>query len=179
MDRAAFYATMRPVIGPLTQEQVDGTEALLNEAEKRQTPLHHLAYMLATAWHETAYRMQPIEEIGKGKGRRYGQKIKGHVYYGRGFVQLTWLSNYEHASDKLGIDFVNHPEKALELGPATEILFTGMTNGWFTGKKLKDYINANGVDYREARRVINGTDRAEKIAGHARSFEHALRAAGY
>lgn len=182
MDRAAFYAAVRPVFGPLEQHQVDGFEAILNEAAKRETPLQHLAYMLATAWHETAFKMQPIPEIGKGRGRRYGKPAGpyGHVYYGRGFVQLTWLSNYEHAGDKLGIDLVQFPEKALELPVAAEIMFAGMTQGWFTGRRLADYIGSGApADYKEARRIINGLDCAEKIAGYARSYEHALKAAGY
>jgi putative chitinase len=115
MDRAAFYGAARHAFGPLEQHQVNGFEAILDEAVKRETPLQHLAYMLATAWHETAYKMQPIEEIGKGRGRSYGKALGPFkkVYFGRGFVQLTWLSNYEHAGDKLGVDLVQFPEKAL------------------------------------------------------------------
>jgi hypothetical protein len=181
MDRAAFYAAARHTFGPLEQHQVDGFESILNEAEKRQTPLQHLAYMLATAWHETGFKMQPVEEIGKGRGRKYGHPTGPfkHVYYGRGFVQLTWLSNYEHASDKLGVDLVQFPEKALDLTIAAEIMFAGMSQGWFTGKKLRDFIGPNGADYKDARRIINGLDCSEKIAGHARHFEAALRAASY
>jgi putative chitinase len=181
MDRAAFYGAARHSFGPLEQSQVNGFEAILDEAVKRETPLQHLAYMLATAWHETAFKMQPIEEIGKGRGRSYGKALGPFkkVYYGRGFVQLTWLSNYEHAGEKLGVDLVQFPEKALELPIAAEIMFAGMSQGWFTGKKLANYIGPNGADYHDARRVINGTDCAAKIAGYARSFEGALRAAGY
>lgn len=181
MNRAAFYAAMRPVIGPLNQSQVDGFESLLDHAEVAETPLHHLAYILATTWHETAFRMQPIAEFGKGRGRAYGKPAGpyGHKYYGRGYVQLTWLSNYERASDELGPDFVRFPDLVMKPGHAAMILFHGMAEGWFTGKKLSDFINANRVDYRGARKIINGTDRAEKIAGYARSYEHALRAAGY
>lgn len=181
MNRAAFYAAMRPVIGPLNHPQVDGFEAILDAAEGLKTPLHHLAYMLATAWHETAFRMQPIEEFGKGRGKQYGKPAGpfGQRYYGRGYVQLTWLSNYEKAQAELGVDLVQSPHLALQPDIAAEIMFTGMAEGWFTGKKLSDFINANRVDYRGARKIINGTDRAEKIAGYARSFEHALKAAGY
>lgn len=45
----------------------------------------------------------------------------------------------------------------------------GCTEGWFTGKKLADYS-----DYVNMRRVVNGTDRAEMIAGYAETFEAAL-----
>ena len=53
----------------------------------------------------------------------------GKVYYGRGFVQLTWERNYETMSDLLGVDFVDHPELALELDNATNIMFLGMIQG--------------------------------------------------
>jgi len=46
-----------------------------------------------------------------------------------------------------------------------------MVNGWFTGKKLSDF-----TDYRNMRRIINGTDKAMEIAGFAKVFEMALNA---
>ena len=39
-------------------------------------------------------------------------------------------------SDLLGVDFVHHPEFALELNNATNIMFIGMIKGLFTGKSL-------------------------------------------
>src|SRR5262245_5088178 len=185
MDRAAFYAAVRASRlfgGSLGQRQVDGIEYMFDAAEHRSTPLQFLAYMLATAWHETARTMQPIAEYGHGKGRRYGVPAGpyGHVYYGRGLVQLTWLANYRRAGDAIGVDLVKFPDKALELGNATLIMFEGMGEGWFTGKKLADYIGPPPrADYRGARRVVNGTDQAEAIAALASAFETALTAAGY
>jgi putative chitinase len=185
MDRSKFYASLRArgsgVFGTsLSQGQVAGIEAILDEAEKRGTMRAHLAYMLATVYHETAHTMQPIEEYGRGKGRKYGVPAGpyGRVYYGRGFVQLTWLANYEKAGRKLGIDLVKFPERALELRIATAIMFDGMAEGWFTGKKLSDYDGAR-YDFINARRIINGTDRAEQIAKYARAFEAALVAGDY
>lgn len=52
----------------------------------------------------------------------------------------------------------------------------GMEAGRFTGKKLSDYLPG---DYVNARRIINGTDKAEQIAGYARQFEAALKAGGW
>ncbi|WP_082550011.1 hypothetical protein [Mesorhizobium sp. Root157] len=186
MDRAKFFAGLRSrdsgVFGTsLSQKQVTGTEAILDEAQRRGTRLPCLAYILATAYHETAHTMQPIEEYGRGKGRKYGVPAGpyGKVYYGRGFVQLTWLANYQKAGEKLSVNLVKFPERALELGIATEILFSGMSEGWFTGKKLDDYLSALRTDYAGARRIINGTDRANMIGGYALTFEKALTAAGY
>ncbi|QQM29279.1 hypothetical protein JET14_13175 [Martelella lutilitoris] len=192
-DRSAFYASLRKrdsgVFGTsLSQGQVDGIEAILDEAEKRGTQLDYLAYMLATVYHETAHTMQPIEEYGKGKGREYGQPDGpyGKVYYGRGFVQLTWLFNYEKASKKLGVDFVRYPELVMDLKNATAILFDGMAEGWFTGKSLSDYLDGvdepDAEDLREfsnARRIINGTDKQVMIGKYALAFETALKAGGY
>ena len=125
--------------------------------------------MLATSFHETARTMQPIREYGRGKGMRYGT-----TYYGRGFVQLTWEANYRKASAVAGVDLVAHPDRALELPIAAAILFDGMIKGWFTGPRLADYISGTLCDFVQARRIINGTDRATLIAEHAVRFGHAL-----
>jgi putative chitinase len=98
IDRTMFFAGVRhgPFPGSLTDPQVSGMGAILNEWDRRRLSDNHwLAYMLATAFHETAHTMQPIEEIGHGKGRKYGTPVNGHVYYGRGYVQLTWDYNYK------------------------------------------------------------------------------------
>lgn len=50
-----------------------------------------------------------------------------------------------------------------------------MKDGIFTGKKLSDYISSAGVDYVEARRIINGSDQQQLIAGYARKVESILR----
>lgn len=179
------WSILRSGLGSLSQSQVDEINFLVSEFDKDKSINYPQAsYMLATTWHETAKTMLPIEEYGKGKGRKYGQHYdidgsiyKGldHIYYGRGYVQLTWLSNYNLAKQKLGIDFVNHPEYALHREHAVKILITGMKEGWFTGRKLSDYINQSKKDYVNARRIINGTDKAQKIANEATIFERALR----
>jgi hypothetical protein len=183
MDRAKFFAAVRAPLfaGKLAGTQVSGTDAILDEAERRGTPLAHLAYMLATAYHETAHTMQPIAEYGRGKGRKYGVSGKhGQAPYGRGYVQLTWDVNYERADKELGLKgaLLRNFDLAMRPDIAAKIMFVGMTEGWFTGKKLADYIGEN-ADYVGARRIINGTDKAEKIAGYAATFEAALRSGGY
>ncbi len=46
--------------------------------------------------------MQPIEEYGRGKGRKYGAPAGpyGKIYFGRGYVQLTWLEPGYQERDK-------------------------------------------------------------------------------
>lgn len=136
-----------------------------------------LSYVLATVYHETAATMEPIEEYGKGKGRSYGEPDPqtGKTYYGRGYVQLTWKANYEKMQPCLylasghpaPLSLVINPDMALEPLYAMQIAAYGMLEGVFTGKKLADYINDKGINFFDARRIINGTDRAELVAGYA------------
>ena len=201
MDEAKFFDQVRhnPFPNKLSGPQVIGMSVILEEGERRRTPRNHLAYMLATAYHETAATMFPIIERGSRAyfnkyeantpiGRRLGNtKLgDGYRYRGRGFVQLTGRTNYERVAHILNIDALNNPEVVLLPQNAAEILFAGMDQGWFTGKALDDFIDGkdegDAEDWREfvaARRIINGTDKAQKIAGHAIAFEHALEAAGY
>lgn len=157
-----------------TQQQVDGISSILDtwENDYKTLSLPDVAYCLATVYHETAKTMTPIEEYGKGKGKKYGKvdSTTGKAYYGRGYVQLTWLRNYALAGIKLGIDLVKHPELALDLEIASKIMFQGMRDGWFTGKKLSNYCHKNPPDFLNARRIINGLDRAGLIASYARRF---------
>jgi len=131
--------------------------------------------MLGTAYHETAQTMQPVPEIGKGRGRAYGAQVDGKVYYGRGYVQLTWRSNYEAMSKVVGEDLVADPDLALQPDIAAKVMFYGMEHGSFTGKKLADYFDGAKSDWLHARRIINGMDRAAQIALYAREFYQALR----
>lgn len=161
--------------GRLSHSQVNGIEAILTAINQHSLPdKRQVAYMLATAYHETARTMQPIEELGKGRGREYGVAIEGKVYYGRGYVQLTWLYNYKVMGKLLHVNLVKNPALACEPDIAAQIMLQGMTRGLFTGKKLSGYINSLTCDYVNARRIINGLDKATQIAGYARLWESAL-----
>lgn len=123
-----------------------------------------LAYILATAWHESW--LKPIKEIRAAQGTSLYNTQNQYWYtgyYGRGFVQLTWQSNYKKMGNWLGVDLVNNPDLALQPDIAAKILVYGMINGSFTGKKLSDYINGSYNDFYNARRVVNGLDQAQKI----------------
>jgi len=172
-DAQHFFATIRPMFGSMTQSQVDGCNALL--AASDGLPVTWRAYLLATAFHETARTMQPIAEYGHGKGKPYGQPGKhgGQAAYGRGYVQLTWDANYEKADEKMGLNGALLADFGLAMQPdiAAKIAVHGMSEGWFTGKAFKDYLPG---DYVHARRIINGMDKADVIAGYARKFEEAL-----
>lgn len=180
IDRSKFYGVIRGAFGSISQSQVDGFEAIFDAWEKRQLQdIRWLAYMLATTWHETARTMQAIEEYGKGRDRTYGKEDPNtkKSYYGRGLVQLTWSHNYKKMSSIIYGDesLYLHPELALDLNCAVEILFTGMTEGSFTGRKLLNYFNATRNDPVNARKIINGLDKAVMIAGYHKKFLEALK----
>jgi putative chitinase len=183
MDLAKFFDGVRdrPFGGKLKQAQVDGCSTLIAAFEKARWPVAHAAYGLATAFHETAATMQPIAEYGRGKGRSYGKPDPktGQTYYGRGYVQLTWLFNYEKAQKELGYPLVSQPDLAMRPDIAADVMVRGMQEGWFTGKANKTYLDKTPPNYFDARRIINGTDKAALVAGYAKSFELALVAAGY
>lgn len=187
INHKIFYDEVRQGLfgRTLTQGQVDGMNAILAEWEERGlTDLRWLAYMLATVKWETAHTMQPIEEYGKGEGRAYGipDPETGEAYYGRGYVQLTWKENYAKMGKLLGLDLVKIPSLALNELIAVQILFEGMLKaesgvGDFTGVSLERYFNDTTEDWVNARRIINGTDKAQEIANIAHRFYEALQKA--
>lgn len=174
-DRKVYFDGVRPTLfsNALSQQQVEGQEAILGEWELPQvgevsTDTRWLAYMLATTYHETSATMWPIEEYGKGSGMDYGKKDPetGQTYYGRGYVQLTWRDNYKKATVELGLkgdaDLEWHAQMALDPQIAADVMFIGMREGWF--RKSSDgrpqtlfrYFNDSTEDPYGAREIING-----------------------
>jgi putative chitinase len=137
--------------------------------------------------------MLPIKEMGgnsyftkmydiagdrPAKARELGNTTKGDGarFCGRGYVQLTGKRNYEKAAKYLGRDLVGSPDLAMDMTIAAQVMFGGMAEGWFTGRRLGDYDSPNGgFDARNARRIINGTDKAATIAVYYSHFLTALR----
>lgn len=199
-DPVAFFDALRHgLLGPtLSGEEVKGCAAVLEAMQG--APLSWTAYALATAYHETASTMMPIKEYG---GEMYFTRMydvtgvraqkalamgntcagDGPKYCGRGYVQLTWKANYAKAGAGCGVDLVAYPDKAMDPKIAAKIMREGMSEGWFTGKKFSDYLpvagRATSGQYRYARFIINGSDKAERIAGHAKAFEEALVLGGW
>lgn len=216
MDRAAFFAAARakPFGGSLSQSAVDGCDAILDAWETYgDGDANKLAYVLATAFHETGATMAPVVENlnysaaglrstfpsyftaaqatayarqpEKIANRAYANRIgngseasgDGWRHRGRGYAQLTGRANYADWAKRTGLDLIGNPDLARDPLVAARILVQGSMLGTFTGKKLGDYIGGSKVDFTNARRVINGTDKAAVIAGYAESFAAAIRAA--
>lgn len=198
----AFFNAVRSSLfgGKITQAQVDGMNALERAwAARGDGNVQRFAYVLGTAYHETARTMQPIYEkgprayfdkyepgtkIGKVLGNRHPGD--GYTYRGRGHIQLTGRANYFKAGKELGLDLANNPDRALEMTVSAHVCVIGCMEGWFTGKDLTDYIDdvdeGDAEELREfanARRVVNGTDKAALIGSYAIQFEKALKAAKF
>ena len=166
IDRETFFGGVRLHFGSLNETQVQGFEEILGEWENRELEDERwLAYMLATCWHETATKMQPIREMGS---EAYLKRKPYYPWVGEGLVQVTWKRNaVKFGATKPG-DLLNWPK-------ALEALFDGMTKGMFTGRELGDYFSMRTDDPVHARRIINGMDKAVLIAGYHRNFMGALQ----
>lgn len=200
INRQFFFDTVERTLfkKDLTPPQVAGMIAILDAWERRfdEQDQRWLAYILATAFHETAYTMQPVREtLAESEARAieileaafaagrlswvktpyWRRDEDGRSWHGRGLVQLTHKRNYEAMSVLTGIDLVADPDRAMEMDAAVTILIEGMLQGSFTGHKLADHLNATTEDWVNARRIVNGTDRAEKLAVYAVAFHAAIR----
>lgn len=193
---ASFKKEYKKILGPLSKESEDALNTLLKEieADKDLTEPAEIAYVLATVWHETwqakrNIRFAPCLEYYGGsrqeeyfencygcetpKGKKLGNVAKGDgaAFRGRGYVQITGKDNYARVSKAMGEgDFLIQCPWAAAVNPfAYKILSLGMRKGLFTGKKLSDFNEkGGGYDFVGARKIVNGKDKADVIAGHAR-----------
>ena len=155
------------------------TNAILKYALEKKLLRNELAYVLATAYWETGRTMKPVKEAYWLSEDWRKKNLRYYPWYGRGFVQLTWEANYKKAGDKLGVDLIKNKDLALDPDIAAKILVDGMIDGWFTGKKLSDYITLKKSDFIEARRIINGVDKKNEIAEIAKQYDADLKRVGY
>lgn len=201
MDRRIFFAGLRHAVfgGRLSEGQVAGIEAVLTRFSARGwSDPRWLAYMLATAHHETGGTMQAVRETFAADDDEAVARLErafragklptvttpywrrdaaGRSYYGRGLVQITHRENYARMSRVVGHDLVAEPDLALRLDVAATILVVGMTEGLFSGARLADYFVGIKADWQGARNIVNGRDRAARIAAKAQIFDAAIRVA--
>lgn len=198
------YANTNLFRGRITEAQRRGIARIIKAWTKYGTGLHtHLAYHLATSYHETGRRMQPVRETFANSTKQAIRRLdnafaKGQLkwvktpywrdgYFGRGDVQLTHEDNYfgpmrEAVRAAFGVDIGINPDEVLDEEVSAFILIEGMTKGTtargdFTGRSLSQFINAHKTDYANARKTVNPgeKDSYELIAGYAREFETAIR----
>lgn len=201
IDKEEFYRLIKPVFAEYEDRgpHFEGTDAILDRwnSDDRLKDTRWLAYILATSYHETARQMFPVREhlassddaairiFKKNKiynNTNYWHKNRetGQHYFGRGYVQLTWDYNYQRADKRFDIDnrkdsFYWNPDHALDPERAIEVTYDGMIYGWYTGHCLLLHFQPNRrADWINARRIINGLDRADLIAGHAVQFLMAI-----
>ena len=194
LDKAKFFDAVRPLFGKLTAAQVEGMEIILAYCGANDVSRQHLAYMLATVFHETAKWMVPIREGARRYGPNYSDAsarnavavavgkglirtnyalpaANGHSYYGRGLVQITHEENYKRLGAAIGENLVDFPDKTLDWNAALKIMHYGMRDGLFRGKKLSDFKG-----FYSMRTIINGDVKTygSTIAGYADTFYAAL-----
>ena len=189
----------------LDQKAQDGVKSLMRRMidDAALYDLRWAAYMFATIKAETGI-YQPIAEYkslwskstdaGKYAAETSPKDLTGKTYndsagkplklryYGRGYVQLTWMKNYRTLGGAIGQGdaLVADPERALDPDTAYAIASLGMREGRFASDRagkamsLPRFISGSYCKYRYARQIINGMDRADEIAAYAVSFEALL-----
>jgi hypothetical protein len=194
----------------ISASEVSGCERIIDDFGSwvPEGTVEQLAYILATAYHETGRRMQPVREAyGRNdadtRARLQSAFDAGRLpwvktpywadgWYGRGLVQLTHRSNYAGAlrdavRDKFGADILHDPDLLINrFDISSYVLIEGMVRGDtgvadFTSDALEDHVNSEKVDYENARKVVNPGDipTYKTIAAQAEAFELALRSANW
>jgi hypothetical protein len=138
-----------------------------------------IAYVFATAEHESLFGrfMMELDDGWYLEGREDLENTEpgdGPRFKGRGFIQITGRRNYRIWSGKLGINLIDNPEKAALPEIAAIIIVRGMRDGSFTNVGLSDFIVGARRDFFNARRIVNGLDKADIIAQIAESYFKAI-----
>ncbi len=192
IDRESFFRKYRELFKTeLSEAAKTGFEALFDYWDRSDELADErwLAYILATVYHETGRRMAPVREgfcrsdecaikvvktlVDRGAiARNYAERDPqtGQSYYGRGYIQAVYKRNYERLGSLLGIDLVSEPDLLLKPEVSAAAAIEGMVRGVLTGKKLSDYFNQEKEQWRQARRIVNGLDKAALIERYGRNF---------
>jgi predicted chitinase len=196
INRKFFFDNTRLNLfdGAMSADQVAGLTGILDKWEKEMAADDDrwLAYMLATVHHETGRTMQPVREtfastddqaiarldkaFKNGKlpwvSKPYWRRdADGKSWLGRGYVQLTHKDNYVKMKATTGEDLVASPDSAMKVPVALKILFRGMVEGSFSpGNKLSKYFKGAKEDWRNARKIINGLDKADLVASYGKKY---------
>ena len=155
----------------LNAQQRSNALAIMTECMAFTTDPRQLSYVLSTAWGES--NITPIKEYRANAGT-YLYDVQNEYwysgFYGRGYVQLTWKDNYANFGRLLGVDLVNNPDKALDPAIAGKIICIGMAKGLFTGVGLGRYLSSSLDDWYNARRIVNGVDKAQEFGNRGKQI---------
>ena len=120
-----------------------------------------------------AYEKQPVRIANRIYGNRMGNRDEasgdGFRFRGSGFLQLTGHSNFYHAGQALGVDFVMQPE--LVRTP----MYAAQTAGWFWQTQRLNQFADSGDILTMTKRINGGTIGLEDRKKH---IEHALHVLG-
>lgn len=191
INRIKFYDAYRSAFGRIRYTStVNSINTMLSNLEthsnllNQERLLEQCAYIAATVHHETGTRYSAFKErrqvvaitARQKEVKRLQDRYWYTGYYGRGPVQLTWERNYRWAEKVTGQPLLSNPDLLLtDLDLGYEVTIKGMASGAYTGKSLNHYINARSVDFVNARRIVNGTDKAQQIANYAEKFLHIFK----
>jgi predicted chitinase len=180
-DAANFIAEkLLPVARPANRKALAHLSLIIQVCRQHGiTDKSQIAYVLASAHHESGLGRLMVE---RASGKAYeGRRDLGNLtpgdgprYKGRGYVQITGRRNYTRYARLLGVDLVGQPTRAAVPAIAAQILAHGMRHGTFTGRRLAGFGADGSYDFVNARRIVNGLDRAQLIAAIARRYRAAL-----
>lgn len=205
IHRKTFFDGFRTFHGEgLGEPAVASLRQILNEWDTTDdyTDTRWLAYILATAYHESAREMVPVREGLKDSDeavvaylelrRRQGyirtvywdpDPVTAQHYYGRGLVQLTHRRNYVRMGVLLGGDLIvtlgDVPDTALDPAIAVAVLMRGMVEGWFNESDGDDHQQGLGY-YIQGDEIGDGYIDARRTVNKITPFDPIeYRLAGY
>jgi hypothetical protein len=201
MDTVVFINKANRLLfgGKMSSSQKTGILRLLDAWKKYGTGNDNAgAYVLATSFHETGQRMQPVREgfassergaiaalekaFKAGRMKWVKTPYWREGFFGRGDVQLTHEGNYSGplaaaVKREFHVDIHAEPELVLEPAVSAFIAVEGMTKGLtsradFTKYGLEDFFTATKSDFDNARKIINPgeLDSYKKVGDYARKF---------
>lgn len=209
LDRGVFFPAARSAVfgGKLRQAQVDGMGAILDEWDAGgYSDPRWLAYIMATAHHETGGSFEPVEEnLGYSAERlmqvwpsRFPSLIAARPYAGN----PEKLANKVYG-DRMGntapgdgwkyrgrglvqitgkanyekYGLDDNPDAAGDIRTAARIIVDGMVNGRFTGLLLRAFFDHDTDNPIGARKIINPDANGKMIAETHAKFLRAIEEA--